>query len=517
MKHHRQFIPLITSAMLLFGTGYAVAQDTTAPPNLTAVTAVHPMHEMFDYVTRENNASDTIKSQLIKLRTDLKENNIKLIGNTPRFEIGYTTALDISLDKLAGTREPANLAEQAKEQNAKVKTLLDRDLKIREHMLKIRPGELPEHIFLSQCSTTATSFDWRSHGKVTPVRNQGGCGSCWAFATLGAFEGSELLRNNLSTDTSEQEILNCSGAGSCGGGWWAGAFNHLDGTGTASEVRYPYTASDAACQANIATPYHSVAWGYVDANGGIPTVAKMKDALCKYGPLAVAVRATPAFQAYRSGVFNENDPNPINHGITLIGWDDNQHAWLIKNSWGTGWGQSGYMWIDYNSNKIGQGAAWVQARLNVPLHEDCIAFDPAKALLKKVQNRWKIVVGNMWLKDFGNNKTEAQKALNVIKHYKLNKQCFVGRPNPSLEYYLVGSGAPTGAMAGEDCVGYNPDNADVNQIQNSWKITDGSHWLMDFGSKEDEAFTSLSVLNKYRFNKSCFIGRPGPSMTYLRR
>jgi cathepsin L len=78
--------------------------------------------------------------------------------------------------------------------------------------------------------------------------------------------------------------------------------------------------------------------------------------------LAVAVRVTSAFQHYTGGVFNERDGGNVNHGVTLIGWDDNKQAWLIKNSWGTGWGEDGYMWINYNSNSIGYRAAWVQAR-----------------------------------------------------------------------------------------------------------------------------------------------------------
>jgi len=91
-------------------------------------------------------------------------------------------------------------------------------------------------------------------------------------------------------------------------------------------------------------------------------VDKLKQALCRYGPLAVAVRATRLFQAYKSGVFNERDTGKVNHGVTLIGWDDNKEAWLIKNSWGTGWGEKGYMWIVYYSNSIGYGASWVEAK-----------------------------------------------------------------------------------------------------------------------------------------------------------
>lgn len=95
-------------------------------------------------------------------------------------------------------------------------------------------------------------------------------------------------------------------------------------------------------------------------------VAAIKKALCAYGPLGVAVAVTSAFQAYKSGVFNENSNADINHAVTLVGWDDSKQAWRIKNSWGKAWGEAGYMWITYNTNKIGYGASWVQAKLNPP-------------------------------------------------------------------------------------------------------------------------------------------------------
>jgi hypothetical protein len=138
--------------------------------------------------------------------------------------------------------------------------------------------------------------------------------------------------------------------------------------GSAKESDYPYTARDGTCRANVQRPYKALAWGYVDPNRKVPTVQALKKALCQYGPLTVAVRVTSAFQAYTSGVFNESDPGQVNHGVTLVGWDEGKDAWLIKNSWGTGWGQSGYMWIAYGSNSIGYAAAWVQAEEDeVPL------------------------------------------------------------------------------------------------------------------------------------------------------
>jgi cathepsin L len=214
-------------------------------------------------------------------------------------------------------------------------------------------------------SPAAERWDWRDRGKVTPVRDEGPCGSVWAFATIAAFESSDAIRNNTPSsdiDASEQHLLNCSGAGSCDGGWWA--FDYLIAHGVTTERRLPYRAEKQQCE-EIAGSYRAVAWGYVgDGAAVVPSVPDLKKALCESGPLAVAVRVTPRFTNYRSGVFDENDPGPVNHAVLLVGWDDKKGAkgaWIVKNFWGTGWGQDGYMDIAYGSNSIGYGAAWVRA------------------------------------------------------------------------------------------------------------------------------------------------------------
>lgn len=149
--------------------------------------------------------------------------------------------------------------------------------------------------------------------------------------------------------------------------------------------------------------------------------------------------------------------------------------------------------------------------------EDCIAFDYQKAEAKKVGDRWKITVGNMLLLDFASSETEAKQALSIIKHYKMTSQCFVGRPDPSLEYYLVGGNAPVGAKQGEDCVSFDPAKIAVKQVSGSWKIVEGDHWILDFASNKAEADESFKIIKKYGFKYICFVGRPGASMTYFRK
>ena len=152
-----------------------------------------------------------------------------------------------------------------------------------------------------------------------------------------------------------------------------------------------------------------------------------------------------------------------------------------------------------------------------PGPEDCVSFNPQTTAVKQVQGNWKIVDGSHWMFDFGSKKNEADRALAIIKKYRMNQSCFVGRPNPSFKYMLREGSAPAGAFAGEDCVSFNPNTATVQQAQGNWKIVDGSHWMFDFGSNESEARKSLAIIKKYGFTRSCFVGRPGPSFYYLRK
>lgn len=152
-----------------------------------------------------------------------------------------------------------------------------------------------------------------------------------------------------------------------------------------------------------------------------------------------------------------------------------------------------------------------------PPKQDCIDFDYNTAKVEKLDGRWKIVEGNMLLLDFDNNESEARQALKVIKHYKMNKQCFVGRPDASMEYYLVNSKSPIGSFGGEDCIGFNPDNIEVKKIDGRWKIVEGSLWIMDFENKEDEARKSFEIIKYYGFEHICYVGRPDASLIYFRR
>ncbi len=149
--------------------------------------------------------------------------------------------------------------------------------------------------------------------------------------------------------------------------------------------------------------------------------------------------------------------------------------------------------------------------------EDILKHNPATTRVTRINGRWKIVDGSHWMMDFGSNESEARKALSIIKHYGMDSRGFVGRPNPSMEYWLVKDRAPIGHMPGEDSIGFNPQNLVVKSFSGRWKIVAGNHWLMDSGAKEDEARKALCLIKKYGFTRICFVGRPDPSMIYFRK
>lgn len=314
-----------------------------------------------DFAIREQSAPADVRARLETLRRSLAESKVKTT-----FTVGYTTAFDIPIDQLTGLKIPKLPISAIQEVNRVGAALSKID-----HESALRAGEKLQAL-VKVCSTAAKKFDWRTYNKVTPVKAQI-CGTCWDFAAMGAFEGSWAIRNNQLINASEQYILNCASAGSCSGGWYMPVFNFMIAKGNASETSDPFTGNDSLpCPPNIGRPYSAAAWAFVPgaSTSAIPTVTAIKQALCEHGPLATAVYVDTAFQAYTGGVFVRPPTNqPINHAIVIIGWDDANKAWLIKNSWGMGWGETGgigsskgYMWIRYTTNKIGTATAWVDAK-----------------------------------------------------------------------------------------------------------------------------------------------------------
>jgi hypothetical protein len=219
----------------------------------------------------------------------------------------------------------------------------------------------------------SSAFNWRDKKRVTSIRHQQTCGSCWAFTTVSVLEASYKIQTNKDLDFSEQQIVDCATgndgrrAGSCNGGWYGSAFESLQRNGAVLENLSPYRNKDGFCSGFAPSNYKVATWAYVVPNAGTPSPRDLKKAIAKYGPVATACKVTPAFQGYTGGVFDEhtrlNGSNDVNHAVVIEGWDDTRGrgAWLLRNSWGTGWGDNGYMWIEYQCNGIGFGSAWVVA------------------------------------------------------------------------------------------------------------------------------------------------------------
>ncbi len=342
--------------------GVAANAQTPAAPAAQEHKKVAIPKEPVDYAARERGASPEMKAKLAELRKDIAAKKRK-------YTVGYTSVADIPLDVLASTKIPKALPAGAQVYK------LGRSLKaIDDAKFKQFSERNPDLVksWHPACSPKAKSWDWRKKDKVTSVRAQV-CGTCWDFTAMGAYEASYAIRNGQTIDASEQYVLNCANAGNCAGGWWMPVFDFLVTQGTATEAADPFTGDDTlACPAALASPYRASAWSFVapDTWNQIPPTDAVKASLCEHGPLAVAVEVDSPFTLYTGGVFDETGQSfPwINHGVVLIGWDDSKGAWLIKNSWGPGWGETGgygtergYMWIAYGSNNVGIAAAWVDA------------------------------------------------------------------------------------------------------------------------------------------------------------
>lgn len=175
--------------------------------------------------------------------------------------------------------------------------------------------------------------DWVSQGKVSPVKNQGACGSCWAFSTTGSIESAYLLNDN-SVLLSEQQLVDCSGAygnHGCNGGWMDSAFQYVKDHGLQTEQEYPYKAVNQPCAADGGNYKIS---GFVD----VPGCDNLKNALSGR-PVSVAVDAS-TWSLYKSGVLSKCG-TAVNHGVLVVGATDDY--WKIKNSWSGSWGENGFI------------------------------------------------------------------------------------------------------------------------------------------------------------------------------
>ncbi|KAL5254702.1 hypothetical protein ACHWQZ_G014215 [Mnemiopsis leidyi] len=205
---------------------------------------------------------------------------------------------------------------------------------------------LPKHSLLrkSRSKRSEDSLDWREYGAVTSVKNQGSCGSCWAFGSVAAMEGAYFLATGNAKNFSEQQVLDCNADYGCSGGWWPTVWDDVRTNSYIAlmeDYAYVGTKTAESCSRKSTNAIEDAAVTGYNIIREHDAESTMLNHLQSYGPIAVCINVDDSIYYYKSGSIESCIGDNCNHLVTLVGYDANNL--IIKNSWGTGWGLDGYL------------------------------------------------------------------------------------------------------------------------------------------------------------------------------
>lgn len=199
-------------------------------------------------------------------------------------------------------------------------------------------------------SNLPDSYDLRADGKVSPIKDQGQCGSCWAHATVESLEDAILFTGGAAVKLSTQQMTSCNTEMyGCNGGMMNAA-DFLVSPGMALEKDFPYTASDERCKNGLKTAAKAASWAYVGAAGRAPTTTEIKSALVAHGSVFVTVSAGGNDWDGRSEMTDCYNTG-TNHMTEVVGWNE-KSEWIMRNSWGTGWGDKGFAYMPFGCDSL---------------------------------------------------------------------------------------------------------------------------------------------------------------------
>jgi C1A family cysteine protease len=210
-------------------------------------------------------------------------------------------------------------------------TALYLTLKVPQKQTNVKMTAVPQLL-----NKVGGQIDWVADGKVSLVKNQGACGSCWAFAATGAIESAFLIRDKATELLSEQDLVDCStgyGNQGCSGGWMESAYLYIEDNGLALDRDYPYTAEDGTCK-QVSRPIKLASYQQEEVGS-----CEQLSRFIQSRPVAVAVDAS-VWGPYKSGIISECG-KAVNHGVLVVGATEDY--WKAKNSWSSSWGESGYL------------------------------------------------------------------------------------------------------------------------------------------------------------------------------